>query len=188
MPAIGEPDALTIRDAGRDLHLERAPARDGALGRGTRDRAARRSARRRDRRRRPSCASSGRRACAWPPAAVPTPPQRSQVSIGVPGSAPLPWQCSQRSIASKETSRVAPSAASSRSISIATATSAPCSGPERAAERAAAEERVEQVADRAEARRSWGRSRPSAAPRGRSDHTSRVARDRTGSRAPRPPP
>ena len=30
----------------------------------------------------------------------PAPPQRSQVSIGVPGSAPLPWQCSQRSTAS----------------------------------------------------------------------------------------
>ena len=33
--------------------------------------------------------------CSWP-----APPQRSQVSIGVPGSAPLPWQRSQRSIAS----------------------------------------------------------------------------------------
>ena len=34
-------------------------------------------------------------ACSWP-----APPQRAHVSIGVPGSAPLPWQCSQRSTAS----------------------------------------------------------------------------------------
>ena len=58
-----------------------------------------RARRRRRCRRRPS-ASSGRSgvrvtACSWP-----APPQRSQVSIGVPGSAPLPWQCSQRSTAS----------------------------------------------------------------------------------------
>ena len=39
----------------------------------------------------------GVRATAW---RRPAPPQRSQVSIGVPGSAPLPWQCSQRSTAS----------------------------------------------------------------------------------------
>jgi hypothetical protein len=30
----------------------------------------------------------------------PVPPQREHVSIGVPGSAPLPWQRSQRVIAS----------------------------------------------------------------------------------------
>ena len=30
----------------------------------------------------------------------PVPPHLAQVSIGVPGSAPLPWQCSQRSTAS----------------------------------------------------------------------------------------
>ena len=30
----------------------------------------------------------------------PAPPQRSQVAIGVPGSAPLPWQCSQAPTAS----------------------------------------------------------------------------------------
>ena len=30
----------------------------------------------------------------------PEPWQRAQVTIGVPGSAPLPWQCSQRTSAS----------------------------------------------------------------------------------------
>ncbi len=49
----------------------------------------------------------------------PAPPQRSHVSIGVPGSAPLPWQCSQRSTASKATLTLAPCAASIRSISTA---------------------------------------------------------------------
>ena len=39
----------------------------------------------------------------------PSPPQVSQVLIGVPGSAPLPWQCSQPSTAPKETSRRTPS-------------------------------------------------------------------------------
>ena len=38
----------------------------------------------------------------------PAPPQRSQVAIGVPGSAPLPWQCSQAPTASKATSRRTP--------------------------------------------------------------------------------
>ena len=93
-------DALPVGDAGGHVDLERAPGRHAARGRGTRGRAASAT--------RPSpwqtsqttvrtiCPNGVRvTACSCP-----APPQRSQVSIGVPGSAPLPWQCSQRSTAS----------------------------------------------------------------------------------------
>jgi hypothetical protein len=51
--------------------------------------------------------------------------------IGVPGSAPLPWQRSQVSTASKLSSTVAPAAAWVRSTSVVMATSPPCTGPVR---------------------------------------------------------
>ena len=59
----------------------------------------------------------------------PAPPQVPQVVIGVPGSAPLPWQCSQRTTARKATSRLTPVSTSASSISSRTATSPPAAGP-----------------------------------------------------------
>ena len=59
----------------------------------------------------------------------PLPSQRGQVSIGVPGSAPFPLQCSQPCTASKATSTLVPAATSARSISAVTATSPPCMAP-----------------------------------------------------------
>src|SRR3954462_227687 len=59
----------------------------------------------------------------------PAPPQRLQVSIGVPGSAALPWQRGQRSTTSYSTSTLAPLAASSRVTSTDTITSPPWAAP-----------------------------------------------------------
>ena len=59
----------------------------------------------------------------------PVPPQRRQVSIGVPGSAPLPWQRSQGSTSSYSTSTDVPVAASAREISTSTAMSPPWTRP-----------------------------------------------------------
>ena len=64
---------------------------------------------------------------------TPAPAQRSQVTIGVPGSAPLPWQRSQVSMASKLSSTSAPVAACASVTSALTATSPPCIGPPRVA-------------------------------------------------------
>ena len=98
--AAGEADPLAVVDPGRDVDLERAAAdrasAPAALG-----------------------ARLARRCCPSPPQTSHTvartiwpngvaahrlqlagAPQRAQVSIGVPGSAPLPWQCSQRATAS----------------------------------------------------------------------------------------
>ena len=61
----------------------------------------------------------------------PDPPQRGHVSIGVPGSAPLPWQRGQVSTASYSTSFVIPVAASWSVTSTLTATSPPCIAPPR---------------------------------------------------------
>jgi hypothetical protein len=60
---------------------------------------------------------------------TPTPPHRSQVTIGVPGSAPLPEQCSHSSTASKLSSTLVPDAASASVTSVWTAMSRPCAGP-----------------------------------------------------------
>jgi len=66
---------------------------------------------------------NGVRVTAW---RWPVPLQRSQLTMGVPGSAPLPLQCSQRAIASNVTSTVEPFDAVTRSISTVAPTSPPC--------------------------------------------------------------
>ena len=64
----------------------------------------------------------------------PLPPQRSQVTIGVPGSAPFPWQRSQGAIASNETSTDVPASTSASSTSAVTTTSPPWTARLRPAE------------------------------------------------------
>src|SRR5438105_6189523 len=59
----------------------------------------------------------------------PLPWHFSQVLIGVPGSAPLPLQCSQRITASKLSSLLAPLATSSSVTSTVVTTSPPAAGP-----------------------------------------------------------
>src|SRR4051794_40918591 len=76
---------------------------------------------------RPSCPNT----VLEPSRISPTPPQVSHVRIGVPGSAPLPWQCSHTDTASNERSRLAPVTTSSRVTSTCAATSAPPAGPPR---------------------------------------------------------
>ena len=94
--AAAEPDPLAVGDAGGDVDVQRARLAHAARRRaqtahgcsGTRpsppqtsQTAVRTSWPKRVR----------ETACSWP-----EPWQRAQVTIGVPGSAPLPWQCSQR--------------------------------------------------------------------------------------------
>ena len=59
----------------------------------------------------------------------PVPPQVGHVSIGVPGSAPLPWQRSQVSTSSYDTSTDVPVAASASVTSTSTAMSPPWTRP-----------------------------------------------------------
>ena len=112
-------------------------------------------------------------------------------AIGVPGSAPLPWQCSQAPTASKR------DLARGRRWRPPRARSRPRPGCRRPAARppaaeaegiAAAEEGLEDVVDRAEARRCAGRSRRSAGPRARRRRRCGAARRRRAPRRPRPPP
>ena len=60
---------------------------------------------------------------------LPAPLHVGQVSIGVPGSAPFPWQCSHTSTSSYATSTVLPAAASASEISTSTARSPPWMRP-----------------------------------------------------------
>jgi hypothetical protein len=131
VPAARQADALAVGDPGGDVDGERAPAdlpaAPVAVAQGV---CATRPS--------PPQAShatwrttwpNGERVTAW---RIPEPPQRSHVSIGVPGSAPLPWQFSHGSTASKLSCTDAPVAACSSVTSAETATSAPCAGPVRA--------------------------------------------------------
>ena len=137
--APAEADALAVGDAGRDVDARACAARPRARGRGSRshgcvgDLAVAAA----------DVAGDGAHDLAERRAAdrlqLPAPPQRSQVSIGVPGSAPLPWQCSQR--VDRLEGRPRPSAPrrrlGERRSRRATATSPPWRGPPRAAAEAA---------------------------------------------------
>ena len=151
----GDPQPLAVLDPGRDLDLA-GPLAGGAAG------AAALLARRLGDLAGAAADVAGDRADHLPERRAastwrswPAPPQRSQVVIGVPGSAPLPWQCSQAPTASKRD--LAPHAAratSASSISTATPMSPPPAGPRAGRSRsvaAAAEEGLEDVVDRAEA-------------------------------------
>ena len=100
MAAAPDSQALAVSDPGRDLHRDGAASRRRGRGRGSRAQGCVGT--------RPSpphasqttlrtiCPNGVLVTACWCPA----PPQRLQVSIGVPGSAPLPRQCSQRATAS----------------------------------------------------------------------------------------
>ena len=100
-----DPDPLAVLDPGRDLDLlGLAPAVAAAAAR-TRSQGVSAILPSPPQRRRRPRGPSGRTAVRVTWRSWPAPPQRSQVRIGVPGSAPLPWQCSQAPTASKLTSR-----------------------------------------------------------------------------------
>ena len=91
------------------------------------------------------------RICSW---IWPLPWQRSQVLIGVPGSAPLPLQCSQMPTASKLTSVSVPSNTSSSETSATASTSPPGDGPRAKPPPKASPKKVEKM--------SWMLEKPAA--------------------------
>ena len=155
--ATGEADPLAVGDPSGHVDRQRQRARPCARARGTRLHGCLGT------RPSPSQVSQTVARTTWPNGvrvtarSWPAPPQRSHVSIGVPGSAPLPWQvlaAHDRVVVDLDRARRwrRPQARSSPS----TATSPPCAGPARPPPNmspATAEERVEDVGERAEAAR-----------------------------------